>query len=79
MFEEKNVNNVDKGTMTKCSVQKQTHRKTQKHVQYHDATDIQKTTIFSFWDLSLLFFFSFNFFNKFTSKELNIYVYIYIS
>ena len=40
MFEEKNVNNVDKGTMTKCSVQKQTHRKTQKHVQYHDATDI---------------------------------------
>ena len=29
-----------KGTMTKWSVQKLTHRTTQKHVQHHDATDI---------------------------------------
>jgi len=29
-----------KGTMTKWTVQKLTHRMTQKHVQHHDATDI---------------------------------------
>jgi len=35
------------GTMTKWPVQKQTHRKTKKHVGHQEATDIQKKTILS--------------------------------
>jgi len=35
-----------KGTTTKWPVQKPTHRTTQQHAEHHDATDIQKTTIF---------------------------------
>jgi len=35
-----------KGTITKWPVQKQTHRKTQKHVEHQDGTDIQKQIIF---------------------------------
>ena len=31
-----------KGTMTKWPAQKQTHRRTHKHVEHQDATDIQK-------------------------------------
>ena len=30
--------------MTKWPIHKPTHRTTQKHVEYQDATDIQKTT-----------------------------------
>jgi len=29
-----------KGTITKCPVQKATHRTTQKHIEHHDATAI---------------------------------------
>ena len=32
--------------MTKCPIQKQTHRTTQKHVENQDATDIQKKNLF---------------------------------
>jgi len=35
-----------KGTMTKWSVQKQTHRTAQKHAEHQDATDIQNKTRF---------------------------------
>jgi len=43
--------------MTKWSVQKQTHRKTQKHVEHQDATDIQKKYyIFGFYLLYFLLF-----------------------
>ena len=53
-----------KGTTTKWPVQKPTHRTTQKHAEHHDATDIQKTTIFVFLD-----FFNFLFF-KFILREM---------
>ena len=58
-----------KGTMTKWPVQKLTHRTTQKHVQLHDATNIQKKTIFVFFGFFFFYFlFIYNFLNKFSKK-----------
>jgi len=37
------------GNMTKWTVQKQTHRTTQKHVEHQDATAIQKKLLFVFY------------------------------
>jgi len=57
-----------KGTMTKWPVQKLTQGTTQKLLQDHDATDIQKTIFCVFRIFFFLFFFIDNFLNEFSKK-----------
>jgi len=46
-----------KGTVIKRPVQKQTHRKTQKHAEHQDATDIDNKLFFFFFsDFYFLFY-----------------------
>jgi len=44
---------------TKWAVQEQTHRKTQKHVEHHDATDIQKKRHFFVFRIFIFYFYNF--------------------
>jgi len=56
--------------MTKCPVQKLTHRTTQKRVQYHDAKQtFRKNYIFVFFGFFFfIFFFVYSFLNEFSKK-----------